>query len=134
MLRALPTSVNFPLQVIADHGLLEGQRMTLLWCYALCDKDGLLQETPTTMEPMRRVDKNSVRRHMQVLEEAGYIVPIHRAARLGHIPVRELVRGYALTLRPDGGKFDAAHPRARIGTKVWAAEQRKKGRRKASSA
>lgn len=124
MLRAMPGAVNLPFQSLVDDGLLDAERLTLAICYAYADEFGIVCETPTTLESPRALHRNSVRRHLYKLEKLRYLVPIHKANRLELVPQRRTAEGYALTLRPDGGRFPAAHPTQRIGSKGWDARKR----------
>ena len=124
MLRELPTSVNVPFQAMVDDDLLDAERLTLVLLYAYADEDGLVQETPVTLEVPRQLHRNSVRRHLYRLEQLRYLVPIHRAAKLERIPQRSIAEGYALTLRPSGERWPAAHSTARIGSRTWNSQKR----------
>ena len=119
MLKQMPTSVNVPFQALVDDGLLDVERLTLSVCYAYADEDGILMETARTLETARKLHKNTVRRHLYKLVRLNYIIPINRATRLERMPQRTIAKGYALTLRPNGKKYDAANPAQRIGSKTW---------------
>lgn len=123
MLRELPTSVKLPFQALVDDGLLADERLTLALLYAYSDEYGFVDETPRTLAVPRALHKNSVRRHLYKLEALKYLVPIRKASKLA-IPQHKFSDGYALTLRPDGERFEVATGNARIGSKHWQSKTR----------
>lgn len=124
MLREMPTAVNVPFQAMVDDELLAEERLTLVLLYAYAGDDGLVLETPMTLEIPRGLHRNSIRRHLYKLEVLRYLVPISKAEKLERMPQRQTAQGYALTLRPNGGRWPAAHGTARIGSKQWNSKAR----------
>lgn len=124
MLHEMPTSVNVPFQAMVDDGLLPAERLTLALLYAYADDGGIVLETPRSLEIPRTLHRNTIRAHLNKLAEIGYLLPIPQASRLDRVPHRESIEGYALFLKADGGRYEAAPPRARIGSTDWDAKQR----------
>jgi len=124
MLRELPNSVNVPFQAIADDGLLTSVRHTLMVCYAFADKDGFVPLVCDGLRVPGGCAENTIRRHITALEKLNYLVTISRPTRLARDPLRTFALGFALTLRADGTRYDAAHPKRRIGSRAWAAAKR----------
>lgn len=120
----MPTSVNIPFQALVDDGMLAEVRLTLVMLYAFADENGIVDETPMSLAVPRGLHKNSVRRHLYTLHELRYVLPLSSATKLDRIPLRSTADGWALTLRPDGQKWAAAHATARIGSKGWDSKKR----------
>ncbi len=123
MLARLPAAVQVPFQAMADDAILDSVRMTLLVMYAFADDDGVVPYTPSQLEVPRDLGSNTIRRHLYQLEEMHYVRTLHLATKL-HMPMRERIRGYALTLRPDGERFPGAHKTKRIGSRHWSRKAR----------
>lgn len=123
MLKDFPTSVEVPFQALVDDALLEPERITLAFLYAISSDAGIVNATPVTMAKPRGLHRNSVRRHMYRLEELKYVVSINREPQVLE-PKRERIEGYALTLHRDGKRNDLTRVRGRIGGADW----RQKGR------
>jgi hypothetical protein len=124
MLTEMPGQVKVPFQAMVDDGLQPEERLTLVVLYGYADAKGVVNETPTAISVARSVHPNSTRRHLKRLQELGYLIPLHRASRLERTPLRKIAEGFALTLRPDGERWDAAPPRGRIGSARWASKKR----------
>lgn len=107
MLRDFPTEVRVPFQALADDSIGAEARLTLAVLYAYAEEDGVVDMTPALLEAPRDLHRNTIRRQIYELIEAGFVVQINRATSV-EIPQRRKIDGYMLTLAPDGSEWRGA--------------------------